>query len=80
MTRKTSTPESPPSEEDATAFITVEDAVWITGLSERTIRKYVAEGVVPSFRIGTGKRKLVRMRKRDVLGLMKPMPGTGAAS
>lgn len=74
-----------PAEDDVNAFITVEDAVKLTSLTERTIRTYIKSGRIPSYRIPTGKpgkpvkRHLVRLKKRDVMNLMRPAGGAPAA-
>lgn len=56
-------------------LVTVKDVVRDMGLAERTIRRWMADGRLPYVRIGGGKRPPVRIKKRDVLALMRPGRG-----
>ncbi len=54
-----------------------ESAEYI-GVSTRTIRNYIARGVLPASR-PKGSR-LVRIRRSDLDALMRPIPSAGDAS
>lgn len=65
----------PPREEDV--LISVKEAMAITGLCEKTIREWIDQGKLPAFRLGEGKRPPIRIKRRDVLALLRPtMPVT----
>lgn len=54
-------------------LVTVEDAVRETGLAERTIRRWMKLGRLPFVRLGVGKKPPVRIRRRDLLRLVRPV-------
>lgn len=53
-------------------LVTVKDAVKETGLSERTIRRWMSDGKLPYVRIGSSQNPPVRIRRRDLLALVRP--------
>lgn len=53
-------------------LVTVKEAVKETGLSERTVRRWMAENKLPFVRIGSSKNPPVRIRRRDLLALIRP--------
>ena len=73
MTNDDPNPETslPPREEDV--LIDVKEAMALTGLCERTIREWIDQGKLPAFRLGEGKRPPIRLKKRDVLALLRPV-------
>lgn len=44
------------------------------GISEKTLRRYVAEGRIPAYRMGA---RLLRFRSDDLDALMEPVPTAG---
>jgi len=62
----------PPPQEDGMTLMTVEEVVDLLKLSERTVRLWMANGKLPFIRLGEGKAPPVRIRKKDVLSLMRP--------
>ena len=62
----------PPTDDDALILLTVAQAGEILTLHERTVRQWMADGRLPWVRLGDGKGAPVRIRKRDVLALIRP--------
>ena len=52
-------------------LISVEAAAARLGMNPRSIRRYIAEGILPGYRVGT---KLVRVDQADVDSLIRPIP------
>jgi excisionase family DNA binding protein len=56
-------------------LITIGAAAERLGLDDRTVRRYVADGKLPAYRVGA---KLVRVNLPDVEALIRPIPAVGA--
>lgn len=69
MHSTTSGPQTWLSQAEAAAYI---------GVTDRTIRNYIASGILPAARV-RGSR-LVRIRVTDLDALMRPIPSAKAAS
>jgi excisionase family DNA binding protein len=78
--RKKAPDQTTAPQEDDEMFIDVNEAVRLTGLTERCVREWIANGKLKSYRLGDGQRKLVRLKRRDVLALIKPDSGREVAS
>lgn len=63
-----------PGAQRAAEFCTIGQAADYLSLTERSIRRYIAEGKLPAFRLG---EKQIRIRVVDVDALLVPVP-TGA--
>ncbi|MGG5258791.1 helix-turn-helix domain-containing protein [Phycicoccus avicenniae] len=50
----------------------------LLGVTDRTVRNFIARGVLPASRIRNGKSRPgpVRIRRRDVDALLEPIPAT----
>ena len=53
-------------------LLTVEEVCEITRLAQRTIRSWMASGRLPYVRIGGEGKVPVRIRRSDVLALIRP--------
>lgn len=61
----------------ATPDLSLKEAAARYGVSERTIRRRIAEGQLPAYRVGP---RTIRVRTADVEALAKPIPTAGQAS
>ncbi|KQW43019.1 hypothetical protein ASC77_22250 [Nocardioides sp. Root1257] len=52
-------------------------AAVVLDVTERTVRRYIAEGKLPAFRLAGGSN--LRVRRGDVDALLAPLPTTGSA-
>lgn len=52
--------------------ISVSDAAIKTGVCSKTLRRYIAEGLLPAYRIGP---KLIRVDTDDLPALLTPVAG-----
>lgn len=52
-------------------YIDVNEAGALLGCSHWTIRRRIADGALPGFRIGP---RTLRVRRSDVLALLQPIP------
>lgn len=59
----------PNQQTDETMKLT--DAAEALGVSDRTIRRRMADGSLPAFRVGP---RLLRVRRSDVEALLVPLP------
>lgn len=57
-------------------YVSVRDAAKLLGVTDKTFRGYIADGLVPAYRVGP---KFVRVREDDLDALVRPIP-TAAAS
>jgi excisionase family DNA binding protein len=57
-------------------LITVEAAADYLGIGVRSVRRYIAEGKLPAYRVGD---KLVRVDQADVDAQIRPIPAARAA-
>jgi excisionase family DNA binding protein len=57
-------------------LISIDDAADVLGLNPRTIRRYIAIGTLPAYRVGG---TLVRVDQADVEALVVPIPAAAAA-
>lgn len=62
----------------APVWVSISDAATMLGVGVRTLRRYIAEGDLPAYRVG--KRATVRVRVTDLERLLKPIPTAGGAS
>lgn len=57
--------------------LTLTDVSRDYGISERTLRRYIAEGVLPAYRLGP---RLIRIDPDDVAALFERIPTTDPAA
>jgi excisionase family DNA binding protein len=57
-------------------LISIEQAAEILGCTDRSIRRWIAEGRLPAYRLVN---KLVRLDADDVYGLLRPIPTAGGS-
>lgn len=58
----------------ASRWIPQDEAVEYIGVTDRTLRRYVAEGKLPAYRLGT---RLLRFKQADLDNLLRPIPTAG---
>ncbi len=58
----------------ATRYFTLKDAGEWYGVSERTLRRRIADGTLPAYRIGP---RAIRVKAVDVEALAEPIPAGG---
>lgn len=63
------------TEHDLSDLISVNDAAEIIGVTHFTIRRRIADGSLPGFRFGP---RTLRVRRSDVLAMLRPLPTAGA--
>lgn len=56
------------------ALLTIESAAEMLAVHPRTIRRYIAAGDLPAYRIGA---RQIRVRTSDVDALLVPIPTAG---
>lgn len=56
------------------ALLTIESAADMLAVHPRTIRRYIAAGDLPAYRVGA---RQIRVRLSDVDGLLVPIPTAG---
>lgn len=54
------------------AIISVSDAAAMTGVCSKTIRRWIADGRLPAYRVGP---KLIRVDIDDLAALLTPVAG-----
>lgn len=59
-------------------WLSQQDAASYLGVTDRTIRNYISRGELPAHRV-RGSR-LVRVRRRDVDALLRPIPVGGRSA
>ncbi len=59
---------------DQATYVTVLGAADRIGVSTKTIRRKIADGSLPAYRLGTS---IIRLRLDDVEGLLRPIPTVG---
>lgn len=52
-------------------LLTIEEAAAYTSLSTRTIRRRIADGALPAFRVGP---RSIRVRREHLEQLLRPIP------
>ena len=57
-------------------LISVNAAATRLGLDPRTIRRYVSDGLLPAYRVGS---TLIRVDQADVDALVRPIPAATAS-
>ncbi len=57
--------------------LTLTAAAEYLDVSERTLRRYIAEGRLPAYRLG---KRQIRIEVADLDKLVQPIPTTGEAS
>jgi excisionase family DNA binding protein len=65
------------NDDERDAHISLQDAGVILGVSDDTVRRRIADGSLPAFRI-EGSR-LMRVKKSDVMSLLRPVPTVESA-
>lgn len=68
---------APSTQQRSSVWVDQQEAAHYLGVSERTIRNYIARGDLPGHRV-KGSR-LVRIRRADLDALLRPIPTGGAA-
>lgn len=63
---------------DSRAWLSQVEAAHYLGVSDRTVRNYIARGDLPGHRV-RGSR-LVRIRRADLDALMRPIPTVGGGA
>ncbi len=61
---------------DSRRYETIADAAQRCGVSRRTIRRRIADGLLTGYRFGPS---LIRLDPGEVDALLRPIPTTGAA-
>ncbi len=56
-------------------MVSLAEAATLAGVSTRTLRRRIAEGILPAYRTGP---RLIRLDPADLLELIKPMNETAA--
>lgn len=59
----------------ARQWMTPQQAADHLGITDRTLRRYIARGQLPAYRMGN---RVIRVRLGDVEALLRPIPTTGA--
>jgi excisionase family DNA binding protein len=52
------------------SYLSLAQAAIYTDLSEKTLRRRIAEGALPAYRTG----RLIKIRRQDLDGLFSPIP------
>lgn len=60
----------------ARGMVSLAEAATLAGVSTRTLRRRIAEGILPAYRSGP---RLIRVNPADLMELIKPMNSTAAA-
>lgn len=63
-------PASPPAPPDDDPLITVADVAVLLKISQKTVRRRIADGTLPASTIGPG--PLLRLRRDDALRMVQP--------
>lgn len=58
-------------------YETITEAARRLGVSTKTLRRRIAEGHLPAYRLGS---QLLRLDPRDVDALLRPVPTAGSAA
>lgn len=61
-------------DQDPMASYSLAAAAELLGVTERTLRNYIARGSLPAYRIGA---RLVRVRRKDLESLFLRIPAAG---
>lgn len=61
---------------DRSRWDSIADAAEHLGVSEKTIRNYIARGTLPAYRLGN---RAIRIDRRDLDALLTPIPAGGGA-
>lgn len=59
------------------AWLPQAEAADYLGVTDRTLRRYVASGQLPAYRLGS---RLLRFRQSDLDALLRPVPTAGGAA
>lgn len=60
-----------PSSPQLVQWLTVNDVCEHLGITDKTLRRYIAAGKVPAYRMGG---RLLRFNASDINALMEPVP------
>ncbi|MBK8732851.1 MAG: helix-turn-helix domain-containing protein [Actinomycetales bacterium] len=72
MSTATRTPTPSPA---ADPWVTQAEArAYLGGITDRTLRRYIAAGELPAYRLGA---RLLRFRRSDLDALLRPVPTAG---
>ena len=66
-----------PSPAPHSRWVPQPEATEYLGVTDRTLRRYVAEGKLPAYRLG---KRLLRFRQADLDALLRPVPTAGGGS
>lgn len=58
-------------------FLSGEEAARLLDCSPRTVRRFIASGRLPGFRVGP---RLLRVRRSDLESLLQPIPSAAAST
>lgn len=67
-------PHNRPQIEDDNRVTSIQGAADRLGVTERTIRRKIAAGELPAYRLGA---KTIRIREADLMALLRPIPTVG---
>jgi excisionase family DNA binding protein len=65
-----------PSAETGAHFHTPQAAAELLGITERTLRRMIASGDLPAYRLGP---RLVRIKDSDLMAMLRPIPTADAS-
>lgn len=63
---------------DPDAWRTQQAAAKYLGVTDRTIRNYIARGILPAYRVRSS--RAIRIRQSDLDALLRPIPATEAGA
>lgn len=55
-------------------YVTVAEAAAFVGCAEKTIRRRIADGSIPGYRLGP---RMIRVRLSEVTAALRPVPSGG---
>ena len=63
-------------ESEVTAYVTVAGGARLLTVSTKTIRRKIADGSLPAYRLGD---QIIRLRREDLEGLLRRIPTVGVS-
>lgn len=64
-------PHSPPDVAQPFAFLSIAQAAELLGVTTKSVRRWIADGVLPARRIGT---RTIRIAASDIDAALRPIP------